>query len=72
MLRWMCGVMKEDKIRNEHVREPVTNKITEKRLKWYRHVQRRDEGLVLRRTVGAPVPGNRHRETQKNQVERLV
>ena len=40
MLRWMCGVTKKDKIRNDHVREsvkvaPVTKKITEKRLKWY-------------------------------------
>ena len=36
----MCGVTKKDKIRNEHARgsvkvELVTNKITQKRLKWY-------------------------------------
>ena len=45
MMRWICGVTKKDKIRNEHVRrsakvEPVTNKITQKRLKWYGHVLR--------------------------------
>ena len=48
MLRWMCGVTKKDRIRYEHVRgsvkvAPVTKKITEKRLKWYGHVWKREE-----------------------------
>ena len=42
MLRWMCGVTKEDNNRNEHVRGsvkvvPVTKEIIAKRLKWYGH-----------------------------------
>ena len=46
----MCRVTKKDKIRNEHVRRsvklaPVTQVITEKRLKWYGHIKRR---LILR------------------------
>ena len=45
----MCGVTKKDKIRNEFVRgsvkeAPVTKHITEKRLKWYGHSKRRNEG----------------------------
>ena len=57
MLRWMCGVTKKDKIRNEHVRgsvkvAPVTKKIRENGLKLYNgHVNRRDEGHLLRRMM---------------------
>ena len=46
MLRWMCGVMKLDKIRNERIRGTtkvgeITKKVQERRLKWYGHVMRR-------------------------------
>ena len=66
MLRWMGGVTKKDKIRNEHVTgsvkvAPVTKQITEKRLKWYGRVKRREERYVLRR----PVRGKRRRGRQK-------
>ena len=51
MLSWMRGVTKKDKMRSEHVIgsvkvAPVTKKMTEKRLKWYRL----DEGPIPRRT----------------------
>ena len=70
MLQWMCGVIKKDKIRNEHVRgsvkvAPVTTKVTEKRLEWYRHVKRMDVGHMLRRMLDAPVPGKRRRGRQR-------
>ena len=47
---------KEDKIRNEYVRgsvkvPPVPKQIAEKRLTWYGHVKRRDEGQILRRML---------------------
>ena len=69
MLRWMCGVTKNNKIRNEHGRgyakvAPVTKKITEKKLKWYGHVRRRGKGHVLSRILNAPVPGKRRRGKQ--------
>ena len=60
---------------------PVTRNITEKRLKWYGHVKRSDEGHVLRIMVDAPVsvehlPGKiRESDTEwktENQVERLM
>ena len=76
-LRWMCGVTKKDKIRNEHVRgsvkvASVTKKITEKRLMWYRYVKSREEGHVLRRMLDAPITGKRRRGTQKLGGKTLV
>ena len=72
-----CGVTKKDKNRNEHVRgsvkvAPVTKKVTEKRLKWYRHVKRRDEGHVLRKNVRCTSTGKETERKTENQVERLV
>ena len=54
MLRWMCGVTRRDKIRNEHIRGTTRvvqalKKITEKRLKWYGHVRRMKEEHIVRR-----------------------
>ena len=47
MLRWMYGVTRKDKIRNEHIRgttrvAQASKKITERRLIWYGHVMRKD------------------------------
>ena len=46
MLRWICGKIKKDKIRNELFQEHlgvaiIGDKIRESRLKWFGHVQRR-------------------------------
>ena len=70
MLRWMCGVTEKDKITNKRVRgsayvAPLTKKITDKRLNWYGHVKRREEGQVLRGIVDVPVPGKKWRGIQK-------
>ena len=48
MLRWMCGVTKLDKIRNERIRGTtkmgeITKKVQERTLKWYGHVMRVEE-----------------------------
>ena len=72
MLRWMCGVTRKDKIRNEHIRgttrvAQASKKITERRLNWYGHVMRRD---------GESVEGRYTREkeerTTENKMERRV
>ena len=56
MLRWMCGVTRRDKIRNEPIRGTTrvvqsSETITEKRLKWYGHVRRMKEEHIVRRML---------------------
>lgn len=63
MLRWMSGVTRMDKIRNEYIRgslkvAPITEKIRSARLGWYGHVMRRSEDHVTRRTMDLCVRGN--------------
>ena len=70
MLRWMCGVTRKDKIRNEHIRGPTrvaqaSKKITERRLNWYRHVMKRDEEHILRKVLRMDVPGKRKKGRPK-------
>ena len=66
MLRWMCGVTRRDKIRNDHIRGTTrvvqaSKKITEKRLKWYGHVSRMKDEHVVRRMLDVEIPGKRRR-----------
>ena len=66
MLRWMCGVTKLDKIRNERIRGTtkvgeITKKVQERRLKWHGHVMRREEYYVGRRAIEMKVHGRRKR-----------
>ena len=70
MLRWMCGVTKLDKIRNERIRgtvkvEKISKKVQERRLHWYGHVMRRDEEYVRKRVREMEVPGRRNRGRPK-------
>ena len=51
MLRWMCGVAKVDKIRNERIRGTtkvgeITKKVQDRRFKWYEHVMRKMEHYI--------------------------
>ena len=49
MLRWTCGVTRRGKIRNDFIRgtvkvAEVSKKIQERRLQWFGHVMRREDG----------------------------
>ena len=56
MLRFATGVTRKDKIRNEYIRgtvkvERLRMKMREGRLRWYRHVMRRDQEYVGRKMM---------------------
>ena len=70
MLRWMCGVTRKDKIRNEHIRgttrvAQASKKIIERRFIWYGHVMRRDGEHKLRKVMRAVIPGKMKRGRPK-------
>ena len=53
MLRWMCGVTKQDNIRKIIIKGTtkvgeIAKKVQERRLRWYGHVMRREEHYVGR------------------------
>jgi len=52
MIRWMCGYMRMDRIRNRVIRDldkvaPIEDKMRKTRLRWFAHVKRK--------SVDAPV-----------------
>jgi len=54
MLRWMSGQTRQDRIRNDTIRErvgvaPIAKKLVENRLRWFGHVERRIVDAVVRR-----------------------
>ena len=66
MLRWISGVTKLYRIRNERIRGTtkvgeISKKVQESRLKWYGHVLRREDEYVGKRVMAMEVPGNRRR-----------
>ena len=68
MLRWMSGVTKLDRIRNERNRGTakvgeISKKVQESTLKWYGHVLRRE--YVGKRMMVMEVPGKRSRGRPK-------
>ena len=70
MSRWMCGVTRLDKIRNEKIRgstkvEEISKKVQERRMRWYGHVMRIDEEYVGKRAMGIEVQGSRRRGRPK-------
>ena len=68
MLRWMSGVTKLDRIRNERIRGTtkvgeISKKVQESRLKCRGHIFRREEEYVGVRVMVMYVPGKRRKGT---------
>ena len=56
MLRWFCGNTRRDRVRNEVIRDrvgvaPIEEKLTQHRLRWFGHVQRRPPEAPVRSRV---------------------
>ena len=66
MLRWMCGLTRKDRVRNERIREtvkvgPMGKKIQESRLRWFGHVERRDWSYVGKKVQDMSIERRRKR-----------
>ncbi|KAI5715312.1 hypothetical protein M8J77_013954 [Diaphorina citri] len=77
MLRWSCGVTRLDRIRNEVIRNKIkvteiSKKIQESRLRWFGHVERREEDYVGKRTAEIQVAGRRGRGRPKKRWKNCV
>ncbi|KAJ1698835.1 hypothetical protein LUZ63_007347 [Rhynchospora breviuscula] len=58
MLRWICGHTRRDRIKNDDIRDivrvaPIDEKLTQHRLRWFGHIQRRPPKVPVPRVVRA-------------------
>jgi hypothetical protein len=56
MLQWICGHTRRDQVRNDNIRErlgvtPVEEKLVQRRLRWFRHMQRRPVEAPIRNGI---------------------
>uniref|UniRef100_A0A914XIS3 Reverse transcriptase domain-containing protein n=1 Tax=Plectus sambesii TaxID=2011161 RepID=A0A914XIS3_9BILA len=77
MLRWMCGLTRLDRVRNEAVRRMVgmaeiTDKMQEGQLWWFRHVTCRPENYIGNVTQKIEVEGRQPRGQPKKQWNNAV
>ena len=74
MLRWMLGVTRRDKVRNNFIRgttkiAEVTKKVQERRMQWFGHIKRREEKYVGRKILRYGSGGKKATWQAKEQVE---
>ena len=73
MIRWMCGVKLNERKKSEEFREllglePVSLVIKKSRLRWFRHVERKDDNDWVKRCITWEVEGIRQRTAEKDLV----
>ncbi|XP_023239853.1 uncharacterized protein LOC111638386 [Centruroides sculpturatus] len=66
MLRWMCGVSRKDRIRNEFIRGsvkvgPLSRKMQEDTLRWFGHVEQSSEDYAGKKVGKLVAKGMRKR-----------
>ena len=64
MIRWMCGVKLNERKKSEELREllrlePVSLMIKKSRLRWFGHVERKDDNDWVKRCITWEVEGIR-------------
>jgi len=75
MIRWMCGHMRHDKIRNDVIRDKIEvasieNKIRKARLRWFSHIKRRRMDAPMKRCEKIDLPNyRRSRGRSKKSLE---
>ncbi|KAK3570286.1 hypothetical protein QTP86_017201, partial [Hemibagrus guttatus] len=74
MLRFSLEVTRLDRIRNEYIRGTahvgrLGDKVREARLRWFGHVQRRENEYIGRRMMDMELPGRRQRGRPKRSSE---
>ncbi|XP_047265649.1 uncharacterized protein LOC124897153 [Capsicum annuum] len=77
MLRWMCGLTRGDRVRNEIVREKVVvasveDKMREGRLRWFGHVMRKGTDAPVRRCERLALDGFWRRRSRPKKYWREV
>jgi len=70
MLRWILGLTLRDRKRNDDIRRIlgvacITDNVREARLRWYGHIQQREEDDCVKRILEANVGGQRSRRRQR-------
>ncbi|XP_057535268.1 uncharacterized protein LOC130813451 [Amaranthus tricolor] len=77
ILRWMCGHTLVDRIRNQEFRDklgvaPISRKMSENRLRWFGHVQRKNLAAPMRRVESIIVEGKRSRGRPKRTSDEQI
>jgi len=70
MIRWMCGVKLNERKKNEELREllglePVSLMIKKSMLRWFGHVERKDDNDWVKRCITWEVEGIRETRPEK-------
>jgi len=68
MIRWMCGVKLNERKKSEELREllglkPVSLMIKKSRLRWFQHVERKDDNDWVKRCITWEAEGIRPKDT---------
>ena len=76
MIRWMCVVKLNERKKSEELREllglePVSLIIKKSRLRWFGHVEQKDDNDWVKRCITWEVEGIRQERTPKKDLVRL-